>query len=103
MRIAIRQTTLGVTAAAIALAVAGAIAQQPAAGAAQQPPGGGRQGGGRQGPAPGGFQRPPSLPFPDAAQVVDRDLGYAPPFGPVWDPVHTVARELVRALREQGS
>jgi NADPH-dependent 2,4-dienoyl-CoA reductase/sulfur reductase-like enzyme len=33
-----------------------------------------------------------------AAQVVDLDLGYAPPFGPVWDPVHVVARELVRRL-----
>ncbi len=33
-----------------------------------------------------------------AAQVVDLDLGYAPPFGPVWDPVHVVARDLVRAL-----
>jgi NADPH-dependent 2,4-dienoyl-CoA reductase/sulfur reductase-like enzyme len=33
-----------------------------------------------------------------AAQVVDLDLGYAPPFGPVWDPVHVVARELVRGL-----
>jgi len=35
-----------------------------------------------------------------AEQVVDLDLGYAPPFGPVWDPVHTVARDLVRALDE---
>ena len=34
-------------------------------------PAGGRQGGGRQGPPPGGFQRPPSPPFPDAAQVVE--------------------------------
>jgi NADPH-dependent 2,4-dienoyl-CoA reductase/sulfur reductase-like enzyme len=33
-----------------------------------------------------------------AAQVVDLDLGYAPPFGPVWDPAHVVARELVRGL-----
>ncbi len=30
--------------------------------------------------------------------VVELDLGYAPPFGPVWDPVHLVARQLVRAL-----
>jgi NADPH-dependent 2,4-dienoyl-CoA reductase/sulfur reductase-like enzyme len=30
--------------------------------------------------------------------VVELDLGYAPPFGPVWDPVHIVARQLVRAL-----
>jgi NADPH-dependent 2,4-dienoyl-CoA reductase/sulfur reductase-like enzyme len=35
-----------------------------------------------------------------AEQVVDLDLGYAPPFGPVWDPVHMVARGLVRALDE---
>ena len=33
-----------------------------------------------------------------AAEVVDLDLGYAPPFGPVWDPVHLVARRLLRAL-----
>ncbi len=33
-----------------------------------------------------------------AEQVVDLDLGYAPPFGPVWDPVHVVARELARRL-----
>lgn len=33
-----------------------------------------------------------------ANQVVDLDLGYAPPFGPVWDPVHLVARGLVREL-----
>jgi NADPH-dependent 2,4-dienoyl-CoA reductase/sulfur reductase-like enzyme len=33
-----------------------------------------------------------------AEQVVELDLGYAPPFGPVWDPVHLVARGLVRAL-----
>jgi NADPH-dependent 2,4-dienoyl-CoA reductase/sulfur reductase-like enzyme len=33
-----------------------------------------------------------------AAEVVDLDLGYAPPFGPVWDPVHTVARRLVSRL-----
>lgn len=30
--------------------------------------------------------------------LVDLDLGYAPPFGPVWGPVHLVARRLVRAL-----
>jgi NADPH-dependent 2,4-dienoyl-CoA reductase/sulfur reductase-like enzyme len=35
-----------------------------------------------------------------AEQVVDLDLGYAPPFGPVWDPVHMVARGLIRALDE---
>ncbi|HEX6425264.1 MAG TPA: FAD-dependent oxidoreductase [Acidimicrobiales bacterium] len=33
-----------------------------------------------------------------AEQVVDLDLGYAPPFGPVWDPVHLVARGLLREL-----
>jgi NADPH-dependent 2,4-dienoyl-CoA reductase/sulfur reductase-like enzyme len=33
-----------------------------------------------------------------AEQVVELDLGYAPPFGPVWDPVHMVARGLLRAL-----
>jgi NADPH-dependent 2,4-dienoyl-CoA reductase/sulfur reductase-like enzyme len=33
-----------------------------------------------------------------AEQVVDLDLGYAPPFGPVWDPVHLVARDLLRKL-----
>ena len=30
--------------------------------------------------------------------VVELDLGYAPPFGPVWDPVHLVARKLVKLL-----
>jgi NADPH-dependent 2,4-dienoyl-CoA reductase/sulfur reductase-like enzyme len=30
--------------------------------------------------------------------VVELDLGYAPPFGPVWDPVHLVARQLVKLL-----
>lgn len=34
----------------------------------------------------------------DVEQLVDLDLGYAPPFGPVWDPVHVVARELIREL-----
>ncbi|HEX5365734.1 MAG TPA: FAD-dependent oxidoreductase [Acidimicrobiales bacterium] len=33
-----------------------------------------------------------------AAEVAELDLGYAPPFGPVWDPVHLVARRLVDAL-----
>ena len=77
MRISVKQTAWGATAAALALATASALAQlpagaaqQPPAGAAQQPPAG-RQGGGRQGPPAGGFQRPPSLPFPDAAQVVE--------------------------------
>jgi NADPH-dependent 2,4-dienoyl-CoA reductase/sulfur reductase-like enzyme len=30
--------------------------------------------------------------------VVELDLGYAPPFGPVWDPVHLVARRLLSQL-----
>jgi NADPH-dependent 2,4-dienoyl-CoA reductase/sulfur reductase-like enzyme len=38
-----------------------------------------------------------------AEEVVELDLGYAPPFGPVWDPVHLVARELVRALDAAGT
>jgi NADPH-dependent 2,4-dienoyl-CoA reductase/sulfur reductase-like enzyme len=33
-----------------------------------------------------------------AEEVVELDLGYAPPFGPVWDPVHVVARRLVEQL-----
>src|SRR5215471_4045526 len=33
-----------------------------------------------------------------AEDVVDLDLGYAPPFGPVWDPVHIVARRLIEQL-----
>ena len=33
-----------------------------------------------------------------AEEVVELDLGYAPPFGPVWDPVHLVGRNLVRVL-----
>jgi glucose/arabinose dehydrogenase len=56
--------------AAVAMA---AIAFLTTSSMAQQPPAGGRQGagGGRQGPPPGGFQRPPSLPFPDAPQTVE--------------------------------
>ena len=38
-----------------------------------------------------------------AEQAVDLDLGYAPPFGPVWDPVHLVARGLVRRLEDATS
>jgi hypothetical protein len=30
--------------------------------------------------------------------VVELDLGYATPFGPVWDPVHLVARRLLTEL-----
>lgn len=33
-----------------------------------------------------------------ADEVVELDLGYAPPFGPVWDPVHLVARGLLSEL-----
>jgi NADPH-dependent 2,4-dienoyl-CoA reductase/sulfur reductase-like enzyme len=33
-----------------------------------------------------------------AEEVVELDLGYAPPFGPVWDPVHVVARRLIDKL-----
>jgi NADPH-dependent 2,4-dienoyl-CoA reductase/sulfur reductase-like enzyme len=29
-----------------------------------------------------------------AAELVDADLGYAPPFGPLWDPVQVAARKL---------
>lgn len=33
-----------------------------------------------------------------AAQVVDLDLGYAPPFSPVWDPVLVAARKVADAV-----
>ncbi|HET7487068.1 MAG TPA: FAD-dependent oxidoreductase [Acidimicrobiales bacterium] len=33
-----------------------------------------------------------------AEQVVDLDLGYAPPFSPVWDPVLVAAREAAKAV-----
>lgn len=32
------------------------------------------------------------------ADMIDLDLSYAPPFSPVWDPVQTAARQLVKAL-----
>jgi NADPH-dependent 2,4-dienoyl-CoA reductase/sulfur reductase-like enzyme len=35
-------------------------------------------------------------------EIVDLDLGYAPPFGPVWDPVHLVARRLTSELDSQS-
>jgi len=38
-----------------------------------------------------------------AEEVVELDLGYAPPFGPVWDPVHLVARGLVSQLNASPS
>jgi NADPH-dependent 2,4-dienoyl-CoA reductase/sulfur reductase-like enzyme len=34
-------------------------------------------------------------------QVVSLDLGYAPPFSPVWDPVQVAARKLVPAVAER--
>ncbi|GAA0577339.1 FAD-dependent oxidoreductase [Streptomyces crystallinus] len=36
-------------------------------------------------------------------QVVTLDLGYAPPFSPVWDPVLVAARKAVSAVRAAGS
>ncbi len=35
-------------------------------------------------------------------QVTALDLGYAPPFSPVWDPVQVAARKAVAAVREAG-
>jgi NADPH-dependent 2,4-dienoyl-CoA reductase/sulfur reductase-like enzyme len=36
-------------------------------------------------------------------QMTALDLGYAPPFSPVWDPVLVAARKAVRAVREDGA
>jgi NADPH-dependent 2,4-dienoyl-CoA reductase/sulfur reductase-like enzyme len=36
------------------------------------------------------------------AQMTTLDLGYAPPFSPVWDPVLVAARKAVRVVRERG-
>ncbi|WP_280400350.1 FAD-dependent oxidoreductase [Nocardia carnea] len=36
------------------------------------------------------------------AQMTTLDLGYAPPFSPVWDPVLVAARKAVRAVEERG-
>ncbi|MGW9082282.1 FAD-dependent oxidoreductase [Streptomyces yangpuensis] len=36
-------------------------------------------------------------------QVVSLDLGYAPPFSPVWDPVLVAARKAVSAVRAAGA
>ena len=33
-----------------------------------------------------------------AADLVDADLAYAPPFGPLWDPVAVAARDLLKHL-----
>ncbi|MEU4315975.1 FAD-dependent oxidoreductase [Nocardia sp. NPDC024068] len=35
-------------------------------------------------------------------QMIALDLGYAPPFSPVWDPVLVAARKTVRAVEERG-
>ncbi len=35
-------------------------------------------------------------------QMTALDLGYAPPFSPVWDPVLVAARKTVRAVEQQG-
>ncbi len=35
-------------------------------------------------------------------QMTALDLGYAPPFSPVWDPVLVGARKTVRAVEQQG-
>ncbi len=32
------------------------------------------------------------------ADLIDLDLSYAPPFSPVWDPVQTAARQLIKQL-----
>jgi len=32
------------------------------------------------------------------ADIIDLDLSYAPPFSPVWDPIQTAARQLVKKL-----
>ncbi|MCF6522322.1 FAD-dependent oxidoreductase [Streptomyces sp. JJ36] len=37
-----------------------------------------------------------------AEQMTALDLGYAPPFSPVWDPVLVAARKAVSALRDRG-
>jgi NADPH-dependent 2,4-dienoyl-CoA reductase/sulfur reductase-like enzyme len=36
-------------------------------------------------------------------QMTALDLGYAPPFSPVWDPVLVAARRATTAVREQGA
>ena len=74
MRIHKTRAHLTLTAGLVALVAATLMARQtpPAAGtpaAGQQAPAGrGGPGGGRQGPGPGSFQRPPSPPLPDTPQ-----------------------------------
>jgi NADPH-dependent 2,4-dienoyl-CoA reductase/sulfur reductase-like enzyme len=34
-----------------------------------------------------------------APELVDADLGYAPPFGPLWDPVQVAARKLADSAK----
>lgn len=36
-------------------------------------------------------------------QMTALDLGYAPPFSPVWDPVLVAARKTVAVLRKAGT
>jgi glucose/arabinose dehydrogenase len=59
------KSTLAVAAGALTLSMPAVLAMQTPA------PAGAAQGGGRQGPPPGGFQRLASLPFPDGPQIVD--------------------------------
>jgi len=37
-----------------------------------------------------------------AADVVDLDISYAPPFSPLWDPVQSAARQAERLLSAAG-
>jgi len=69
MRRPVTQAKWIITVVALVFAAAGGLAQQapPQGGRQGAPPGGGRQGG----PPPGGFARVPSLPFPDAPQVLE--------------------------------
>jgi glucose/arabinose dehydrogenase len=70
MRISMKQSALAIAAGAVVLSVTAGLAQQaPPAGAQGAPAAGGRQG---QPPNP--FPRPPALPFPDAAQVVESSV-----------------------------
>jgi glucose/arabinose dehydrogenase len=64
MRTSDYRTRAALAVAAVALGTVAVIAQQP-------PAPGGRQGGGRQGPAPGSFQRIPAAPFPDGPRELE--------------------------------